>query len=443
MTLRPSVLLVDDEPLIRIALRDALEEASLEVSAASTGAEARALMAGRAFDVAVIDLRLPDSSGIDLLRALNQAGAATDVVMITAHGDIPVAVEAMKLGARDFLTKPFETAALLAMVQGYLRVRQAKNGGLSLGSPGPLFCGMVGESPSMVELFRVIRAVADGSSTILVTGETGTGKELVANAIHASGTRGKGPLVKLNCASIPEALFESELYGTERGAFTGADRQRKGHFELAHHGTLFLDEVDETPLALQAKLLRAIQEKEVLRLGASTPIRVDVRVVAASKVDLLGRVAEGRIREDLYYRLAVLPVQVPPLRSRGEDVQLLADHFLWRETETSDKPPKQLTSAARNALKGHTWPGNVRELANVISRAATMSAEDFIDAAHLGLPSQAAASRASLSHSLQAEEDRRIDAALRQTQGRKAEAAELLGISRKTLWEKLKRRDPR
>lgn len=444
MTSRPSVLLVDDEPLIRIALADSLEESGLEVAAAASGREGMALLERGHFDVAVLDLRLPDMSGIDLLRALTRRGATTDVVMITAHGDIPAAVEAMKLGARDFLTKPFETAALLETIRGYLRVRQAKSGGLTLAMPEPVCCGMVGESPPMLEVFRLIRAVADGTSTILITGETGTGKELVANAIHSAGARAKGPLVKLNCASIPEALFESELYGTERGAFTGADRQRKGHFELASHGTLFLDEVDEIPMPLQAKLLRSIQEKEVLRLGASTPVRVDVRVVAASKVDLLGRVASGRFREDLYYRLAVLPIDVPPLRERGEDVQLLADHFLWRETAAAGKPVKTLSGAARNALKGHDWPGNVRELANVVSRAVAMGSGDVIEPEHLGLrPSIEASGSSTLSASVQAEEDRRIDAALARTHGRKAEAAELLGISRKTLWEKLKRRGAR
>lgn len=251
-------------------------------------------------------------------------------------------------------------------------------------------------------------------------------------------------MVKLNCASIPEALFESELYGHERGAFTGAERQRKGHFELADKGTLFLDEVDEIPMSLQAKLLRSLQEKEVQRLGAASPIRVDVRVVAASKVDLLSRVAMGRFREDLYYRLAVLPIQLPPLRERGEDVQLLAEHFLWRETHDASKPAKALSGAARNALGAHDWPGNVRELANVIARAVAMSPGELIEPAHLGLrPGSSPAPRGTLSDSVQAEEDRRIDEALARTHGRKAEAAELLGISRKTLWEKLKRREPR
>ncbi|MBI3206099.1 MAG: sigma-54-dependent Fis family transcriptional regulator [Myxococcales bacterium] len=444
MTNLPAVLLVDDEPLIRIALGDALEEAGLDVATAASGAEALALISRRHFEVAVLDLRLPDLSGIELLRELGRRGASTDVVMITAHGDVPAAVEAMKLGARDFLTKPFETTLLLETVNGYLRVRQARAGSLTLSSPGPVCCGMVGDSPPMQELFRVIRAVADGASTILITGETGTGKELVANAIHASGPRAQGPLVKLNCASIPEALFESELYGTERGAFTGADRQRRGHFELSHGGILFLDEIDEIPMALQAKLLRAIQEKEVQRLGAAGPVRVDVRVVAASKVDLLRRVAEGRFREDLYYRLAVLPIRVAPLRERGEDVQLLADHFLRRETQDAGKPEKMLTGAARNALKGHQWPGNVRELANVVARAVAMTTAHAIEPVALGLPIGAPASaNGSLSDSLQAEEDRRIDAALAQTGGRKAEAADLLGISRKTLWEKLKRREQR
>jgi transcriptional regulator with GAF, ATPase, and Fis domain len=215
----------------------------------------------------------------------------------------------------------------------------------------------------MLELFRVIRAVADGAATILVRGETGTGKELVANAIHGVSPRASGPLVKINCASIPESLFESELYGAERGAFTGADKRRKGRFELAHGGTLFLDEVDEMPLSVQAKLLRSIQEKEIDRLGAGAPVRVDVRLIAATKSDLLARVREGRFREDLYYRLNVLPVTLPPLRERGEDIELLTNHFLRRQTAGADRPARQLSAAARVALRCHAWPGNVRELA--------------------------------------------------------------------------------
>jgi two-component system, NtrC family, response regulator AtoC len=438
----PSVLLVDDEPLIRVAVGDSLTEVGLDVSTVATGTEALAAIAGRQFDVAVLDLRLPDMSGIDVLRRLRELEHATDVIMITAHGSIPTAVEAMKLGARDFLTKPFETAHLLEVIRRYLRLRDALRQTVTTPPPVPVCCGMIGQSPAMLELYRVIRAVADGTATILVRGETGTGKELAANAIHANSPRCDGPLVKVNCASVPEPLFESELYGSERGAFTGADRRRKGRFEMADRGTLFLDEVDEMPIGVQAKLLRSIQEKEIDRLGAAEPVRVDVRLIAATKVDLLERVRAGSFREDLYYRLNVLPVTLPPLRARGEDVQLLADHFLWRETFEAKRSQKRLTAGARAALQRYGWPGNVRELANLMARVVTLCPDQAIESDHLCVDPDGGfrSAVAPLSLSVQAEEDRRIDDALARTAGRKAEAAELLGISRKTLWEKLKRR---
>jgi DNA-binding NtrC family response regulator len=438
----PSVLLVDDEPLIRVAVGDSLSDVGLDVTSLATGKEAVAALSERTFDVAVLDLKLPDMSGIDVLRELRELEQTTDVIMITAHGSVPSAVEAMKLGARDFLEKPFETGHLLELIRRYLRLRAALGKGPIIPPPVPVCCGMLGRSPAMLELFRVIRAVADGTATILVRGETGTGKELVAGAIHASSPRHDGPIVKINCASIPESLFESELYGTERGAFTGADRRRKGRFEMADGGTLFLDEVDEMPTGVQAKLLRSIQEKEIDRLGAAGPVRVDVRLIAATKVDLLERVRAGQFREDLYYRLNVLPLTLPPLRERGEDVQLLADHFLWRETFEAKRQAKQLSSCARAALQRHDWPGNVRELANLMARVVTFVDGDEIDSHQLGIEPESSAHGdvVPLSRSLQEEEDRRIDDALACTGGRKAEAAELLGISRKTLWEKLKRR---
>jgi DNA-binding NtrC family response regulator len=441
MTEAPSVLLVDDEPLIRVAIGDSLSEVGLDVVAVATGAEALAAIGTRQFDVSVLDLKLPDISGIDVLRRLRELEHSTDVIMITAHGSVPAAVEAMKLGARDFLEKPFETAHLMEVIRRYLRLRAALGDEHTSLPPVPVCCGMIGQSPVMLELYRVVRAVADGTATILVCGETGTGKELVSNAIHANSPRSEGPLVKINCASIPESLFESELYGSERGAFTGADKRRKGRFELADGGTLFLDEVDEMPLRVQAKLLRSIQEKEIDRLGAAGPVRVDVRLIAATKVDLLERVRAGNFREDLYYRLNVLPVRLPPLRDRGDDVQLLADHFLWRETFEAKRRTKRLTAGARSALGRYAWPGNVRELANVMARVVALAPGAEIDSEQLGLgvdPPRPGVEP--LSRSLQEEEDRRIDEALARTAGRKAEAAELLGISRKTLWEKLKRR---
>ncbi len=441
MSGRPKVLLVDDEPLMRIPLEDRLRSTGYDVLAVATGEEALAAMHDGRFDVVVVDLKLPGIDGLEVLRGMKRGGCDADAIVITAYGTIGAAVEAMKLGARDFLTKPFETAALLSTIDRYLQVRAAsRESAPSHDEPSQQTHGMVGRSAAMQRVFRLIDAVARTNATIIIQGETGTGKELVANAIHARSQRRDQPLIKVNCAAMPEALVESELFGAERGAFTGADRRRKGRFELAHGGTLFLDEIDEMPLLPQAKVLRAIQEGEFERLGGAETIRVDVRLIAATKVDLRKKVEAGGFREDLFYRLNVLPIEVPPLRAREDDVIALAEHFLATLCAEFGRAPKPLAPSTVAWLRAHSFPGNVRELKNLIARAVTLCDGDSVRVEHLGGSQPGPGSSGDLAAARRAAEDRRIEQALEAAGGNKTLAAQMLGISRKTLWEKLTRK---
>jgi len=435
------VLIVDDEPLMRIPLADRLRSEGYTVDAVGTGEEAVERFERADYDVAIVDLRLPGIDGVEVLTRVRRLGRTADVVLITAYGTIETAVAAMKIGARDYLIKPFETSALLEVIRRYVDVRRASADDAPVSGERGLH-GMIGASPPMAKLFRLVKAAAEARATIIVQGETGTGKELVARAVHGLSARASGPFVAINCASIPETLFESELFGAERGAFTGADRRRKGRFELASGGTLFLDEIDEMPLAPQAKLLRAIQERIIERLGGLEPIAVDVRIVAATKVDLRGRVAEHRFREDLFHRLNVLPIQLPPLRERANDVTLLANHFLELHAAEAGKPARAFSEQASTWLRAQAFPGNVRELSNLVARAVALCGSDTIEpwhfAAELEPAERTSARGSSLAETVRETELRRIQEALAQTGGHKGRAAELLGISRKTLWEKLR-----
>lgn len=440
MSATPRVLLVDDEPLMRIPLSDRLRSAGYDVTAASTGEEALEALLSTTFDVAVIDLKLPGIDGLEVLRRIRERGWDTDAVVITAHGTIGAAVEAMKLGARDFLTKPFKSASLVQLVDRYVRVRQAR---LQPSCESASTHGMVGRSPQIQRVFRLIEAVAGTPATIIIQGETGTGKELVAHAIHANSSRRNQPMIRVNCAAVPETLVESELFGVERGAFTGADRTRKGRFELADKGTLFLDEVDEMPLLPQAKVLRAIQEGEFERLGGTETVRVDVRLIAATKTDLRQKVDAGKFREDLYYRLNVLPIMVPPLRERTGDVLELAQHFAFTMASEQGRPVPRFSPATTAWLQGHAFPGNVRELKNLTTRAVALCKGDTIELEHLGIDTAAAPAGGPLALARRDFEDRRIQEALDASGGNKSQAAQKLGISRKTLWEKLNRKSRR
>ncbi|MEN8181310.1 MAG: sigma-54 dependent transcriptional regulator [Myxococcota bacterium] len=369
------VLVVDDEAGVRESLRMLLKDDCEVVTAANVAAALRALEEAPP-DLVLLDLIMPGGSGLGLLEALSGHDSAPPVVVLTATKTVTTAVEAMKLGAADYVTKPFEVDALRikvrqllehrALQEEVMRLRREVSGHSRLGR-------MIGRSTGMREVFHTIERVASSRASVLISGESGTGKELVARALHDLSPRKDAPFVVVNCAAIPETLLESELFGHERGAFTDARERRIGRFEAASGGTLFLDEIAEMAPALQAKLLRALQERSVERLGSSQPIDVDVRFVAATNRDLDRDVAQGRFRADLYYRVAVVPIPLPPLRERREDVRLLVGEFLTRAAAQAGREPLQLDTEALAALERYAWPGNVRELENVIERAVTLS----------------------------------------------------------------------
>ena len=436
------ILVAEDEHTARAALCGLLESEGFEVLTAEEGEGALRLALDRRPEVMLLDVRMPRLDGLGLLRRLRDAGGDTSAVVMTAYGTSATAIEAMKLGAFDYLTKPVDADQVLLTVRRALALRALRNhaGDFPRLSRGPL----VGESPAMQRVYKLIGQYALSDATVLVRGESGTGKELVVNAVHEHGARSHGPLVKVNCASIPDALLESELFGHEKGAFTNAIYRRVGRFEEASGGSLFLDEVGDLPLALQAKLLRALQERTIERLGSNKPIRVDIRLIAATARDLERDVAEGRFREDLYYRLNVLSVFLPPLRERKQDIPALVHHFLARANR-----PVTIAAPALDALCAYDWPGNVRELENVVERAVVLAHGGIIGVEQIQIGGVPAPGRASwvdfvppgepLDQAVEALERAMIARALRETGGNKTKAADLLGIHRRLLYEKLRR----
>ncbi len=387
------ILVVDDERNIRRVLQALLEAGGHEVDAASDGDEARAMLrrCSEGYDVVLTDLRMPGCDGMQLLRWVRAAQPDTPTVMLTAHGTVDIAVEAMREGAFDFITKPFEDAELSAIVEKAVSQREANQqrayrpisstsdevGLDSLGAPSPdeeaILSQIIGSSPQIKELFSLLRKVAPSPTTILLLGESGTGKELFANAAHKLSKRGDGPFIAVNCTAIPENLFESELFGHEKGAFTGAVTSRPGRCELADGGTLFLDEVGELPMAMQVKLLRALQEREVQRVGGMRPISVDIRLIAATNADLQKMVEEGSFRQDLYYRLNVVPIDLPPLRQRPSDIPELIRFFIERFSERLNRPVTSIAHDAEMTMVRYQWPGNIRQLENIIERMILLS----------------------------------------------------------------------
>src|SRR3954471_23281903 len=370
------ILVVDDTPLIREHLRVILEMDGFEVETASDGRSALECARERLFHLMITDLRMPDMSGIDLLTTVRSERLPLGVIVLTGHGDTKVALDAMKAGADDFVTKPYDPDHLRFIVQRILERRRLIDELEQLRKQmreSYSFHNMVSKSPKMRKIFDLIEQVGPLGSTVLIYGETGTGKELVAQAIHDADSRRKGPFVALNCAILHDSLLETELFGHERGAFTGADRRKKGRFETADGGTLFLDEVGDVSPAMQAKLLRVIQSGTFERVGGTETISVDVRIIAASNKRLEDEVKAGRFRSDLFYRLAVVRIDVPPLRDRAEDIPLLALHFLEKLTAKSTPPVTEIDSGAMQALLEHHWPGHVRELENAIKAAVAMA----------------------------------------------------------------------
>jgi DNA-binding NtrC family response regulator len=446
------VLVVDDEANVRKVLGALLEQAGWTTTRAAAGEEALQLVRTADPDVVLTDLRMPGVDGLELLARLRADFPEIPVVLLTAHGSVDAAVEAMKRGAHDFLTKPFDKERVLAVVESAAgqaaSVRRDFQGPLLPGAR----CGLIGDGPTMSAVKDLIERVAPSPATVLVTGPTGTGKELVAAALHALSDRADAPFVRLNCGALPENLVESELFGHERGAFTGADRRKPGRFELADGGVLFLDEVGELPPAAQVKLLRVLQDGLVDVVGGTRPVAVDVRLVAATNRDLEAEVKAGRFRSDLYYRLKVVEVALPPLSARLEDLPELVECFLDKHAARLGRPRPQLAPAALDALRVRDWPGNVRELEHAVERAVLLGdgpllgPEDFGGVAAVrgagaegsppptGAGDLKAAARAAAAHA----ERRLIREALEETDGNVTQAAERLGLSRRGLQLKMK-----
>jgi nitrogen regulation protein NR(I) len=466
------ILVADDEPNLRRVLTAILRREGYDVVQAADGAEAIDLLA-EPVDVVITDLKMPRIDGMEVLRHASANLPHVPVIMITAFGTVDNAVAAVKAGAFDYIEKPFEQEQIRQIVNkavaqanlGRKEVRPHVSGGESTGPRGRF--GLVGDSPEMHAIFEVIAKVADTPSTVLITGESGTGKELVAKALHEHSSRKVGPFIKINCAAIPKTLMESELFGYEKGAFTGATSAKPGRFELADGGTLFLDEIGEIPVEMQVKLLRAIQESEFERVGGIKTIKVDVRLITATNRDLEKETKEGNFREDLYYRLNVVPLDIPPLRDRADDIPLLVEHIITKFNERLKKRVRGISDEAMRLLRGHSWPGNIRELENVLERTILFCAADTIEvgdlpaelrsadartrtptgelaAASMAAAASVAAEGAtgSLKEMVRAETSRvereLIARALDETGGNVTQAAKLLKISRKSLQMKMK-----
>ena len=442
---RGSVLLVDDEEGILKTLARALEEEGHEVVTTPKALEGERLVSERPFDVLVVDNRMPDKTGLELIRDFFEAtpeGERPQVILMTAHATVDNAIEAMKLGAYDYLQKPFEVDELLVAVRRAIehqRLRGQHRYLLREREEEFDHYGIIGRSGAIQEVIGTLERVAQARSTILITGETGTGKELAARAIHARSPESDMPLIKVSCATIPEGLLESELFGHLRGAFTGAESNRRGRFTLADGGTIFLDEIGTLGLSVQAKLLRVLQEREFEPLGSERTERVDVRVIAATNRDLRTLVSEGRFQEDLYYRLMVIPIELPALRERREDIQLLVDHFVRKHGQRLGREIERIDGSVLERLTNYDWPGNVRELENTMERAVVLAEGPVIDEASISIieplpgrdPSGLPSPR--LHENVAWAERESIGRALRQAGGRKKDAAALLGISQRAL----------
>jgi len=438
------VLVVDDKQLMRESMELTLRRGGHDVGAAADGKEALAAMARQRAEVVVTDLKMARMDGVALLQRIKDKWPDTEVVLITAFGTIDVAVRAMKAGAFDFLQKPFKAEQLTAVVDRAIERRRlvSENEALRTQVRGEPLVNLVGYSAAMEQIRRQIDQVAPSAATVLIHGESGVGKEVVARQIHARSTRAERPMLCLNCAALSAGVLESELFGHERGAFTGADRLRKGRFELADGGTLLLDEVSEIELKLQAKLLRVLEEQQFERVGSSDTLSVDVRVLATTNLDLGGAVAEGRFREDLFYRLNVVPIHIPPLRRRPEDVPALAAHFAARYRCPENGQAMTLADDCLNVLASYGWPGNVRELEHLIERACVMGLGPAIRAADLQPWLQAPVRKTGPQFEpgtpLEKVEREMIRATLERMRGHRARTAESLGISVRTLGMKIK-----
>lgn len=385
---KKQILIADDDPSIRLLLRNFLDGEGYDTAEAKSGGEVLRMLPQMTPDLMILDLKMPEWDGIEVMKKLGEQNIKVPVLLMTAHGTSNSAIQAIQAGAFDYITKPFELDDVLLTLQRFFEYQELAaevkklRGQLERPDPSDR---IIGSTPAMQEVYKTIGRVARSDATVLIWGETGTGKELVAQTLHQNSAYRQGPLVKVSCAALPETLLESELFGHEKGSFTGAMVQRKGRFEMAHKGTIFLDEIGEMSLGTQKKLLRVLQEREFERVGGSVPIQVDVRVIAATNKDLLTEVAGNRFREDLYYRLNVISIFMPPLRDRMEDIPMLVEHFLHKHRFSVSSPPSRITDEALRVLEKHDWPGNVRELENTIERAVVMAQGGIITSQHLYL----------------------------------------------------------
>ena len=451
----PRILVVDDEPLALELIVEGLADRGYSIDVASSGTEAIAKAEETSYDVVITDLNMPGMDGMEVLDHFNENRPGTMVILLTAYGTIETAVQAVKRGAFDYLTKPAKLDEIMIILQRAEELNALKEENELLRSQiQQRFANIIGQSPPMLQLYRTIQRVSKTATTVLILGESGTGKELIANAIHFNSDRKDKPFVPINCGAIPEELLESELFGHERGAFTGALKERKGRFELAHQGTVFLDEIGEMSQKLQVKPLRFLQEKRFERVGGGRTIQVDAGIIAATNKDLEKAVEEGSFREDLFYRLNVIPIHVPPLREREGDVPLLIHHFLKRHCQEKEIPLKRLSKAVVETLDRYPWPGNVRELENLIERLVILTDGEEIDLDDL--PPRFRQSQATrpnslldislgetgmdLKKTLDDLENHLIMEALRRANGVKNRAANLLGLNRTTLIEKMKKK---
>jgi two-component system response regulator HydG len=447
---KESVLVVDDDPAHRTMLRTLLTGWGYTIFEADDGSTAIEKAHDQAFDLILMDIRMIKVSGIEALHEIKAFNPSIPIIIMTAYSSVENAVEALKSGAYDYLTKPLDFDELRLAMERAMDHRQLKEENRLLReSLGSHFDrqNIIGRSPAMVTLLETVAQVASSEATVLIMGDSGTGKEMIAGAIHYNSTRKEGPFVKINCAAITETLLESELFGHEKGAFTGAHRRKEGRFRLAHGGSIFLDEISEMSLSMQVKLLRVLQEREITRVGGEEVIHVDVRVIAATNKDLLEEIQAGRFREDLFYRLNVVTLNVPALKDRKQDIPLLAQHFLTTFSEKNKKEMKGITPQAMDRMLKHDWPGNVRELMNAVERGVVLSTSEYLDEKELPfLPKDAtsgdqAGSEVAIPADLPLEEVEKasILKTLEAAGGNKSEASRRLGITRRTLHKKLKK----
>ncbi|MHB1134708.1 MAG: sigma-54-dependent transcriptional regulator [Chloroflexota bacterium] len=446
------IMVADDDPEIRNVLHSFLEGEGFTITEARTGREVlKAIDVDTQPDLLLMDIRMPEMSGMEVLGRLREQNLDVPTLLMTAFGSSNLAIKAIQMGAYDYIAKPFDLEDVLLTINRFFEYQNLANEVKSLRTqveardPSER---IVGRSAKMLEIYKTIGRVARSDASVLITGETGTGKELVAETLHFNSNYRTGPLIKVAAAALPETLLESELFGHEKGSFTGAMIQRKGRFELAHKGTIFLDEIGEMTLATQKKLLRVLQDKEFERVGGSVPIKVDTRVVTATNKNLADEVAAGHFREDLYYRLNVIHLHLPPLRERKDDIQPLAEHFLHKHRFGPDSPPAKITVEAMDLLVRHEWPGNVRELENCIERAVVLAQGDLITSRHLVLSplterrfvniEEKVHQQVPLKEILSEVEKQLIMEALNQAQGNRSQAAKILGIYRRLLYTKMR-----